>query len=172
VSRRTAAAIPLVLLSLAMPVSAETFASQPVPMTAGEPGLRHLTWDLDLNGGVGREFSDGNAYFGTARARTGVLWIREPRYYSLGATASVSSRLPLAFGVEAEYLNTASGFWIEPHAFLDVEGHPGGALTLGFGIFGLSGQVRQVEGGDSSTALCLLLRLPVRLLVWAFERRP
>lgn len=129
------------------------------------------TWDLDLNVGYGRRFAPDPGGSWAARARAGVLFIREPRFYALGVTAHAASDLPAAFGVEAEYLSTEAGVWVAPGVQLDVAGHPGASLAAGFSVLGVSAQLRRTRDGDTSTAALLTVRLPVRLLWWAVAER-
>lgn len=172
VPRGAAVQSVLLLALLASPLRAEeSRASNPVPVTNGEPGRRETTWDLDVNAGYGRHFGDLEEFAFVGRARAGVLFVRQPRMYSAGATLKLSTSLPLGVGIEAEYLNTESGLWLAPGAFLDTRGQPGGTLGVGLSLIGLVGELRRLQGGDSTLAVFATLRLPIGVIAWAASHR-
>jgi hypothetical protein len=170
--RRAATVLSVLLSALYAPLlRAEDLSSSAVPVTDGEPGRRETTWDLDLTAGYGRHFGDLEEFAFTGRARAGVLWVRQPRMYSAGATLKLSTELPLALGVEAEYLNTESGIWVTPGAFLDTRGQPGASFGVGLSLIGLVGELRRLPGGDSTVAVFATLRLPIGVIAWAASHR-
>src|SRR5262249_13245979 len=92
----------------ASPGTAAQSATQTATLTAGgrpsaTGGYRppFVTWDLNLEGGYGKNFPDSRA-LGLFRTRAGILFGRDPMFYALGLTYDWSNRVPAAFGIQAE----------------------------------------------------------------------
>jgi hypothetical protein len=132
-------------------------------------GKRLTTWDLNLEGGFGRRFDDDGQWGGIFRARAGVLFVREPRFYALGATFVAQSHFAPAFGIQAESTSVESGLWFQLEGLLDLDGHVGGTFAAGLSIFGVEVQARDSALGLQGVALAKV-RFPVSILVFALTQ--
>lgn len=130
---------------------------------------RDTTWDLNLEGGYGRFFSDPPKNTGFVRARGGVLFIRNSTYRALGVTYEYSALSPAAFGIQGEVLNLELGLWTQLGGFVDVSGHFGAQLAAGWSLFGVEGQYRAVEDRGSAFAVFGKLRLPISIIARALK---
>lgn len=130
---------------------------------------RDTTWDLNLEGGYGRFFSDPAKNTGFVRARGGVLFIRNSTYRALGITYEYSALSPAAFGVQGEVLNLELGLWTQLGGFVDVSGHFGAQLAAGWSLFGVEGQYRAVQDRGSGFAVFGKLRLPISIIARALK---
>ncbi len=152
--------------------TAPTSSVSPELAAATAGGLnyeRETTWDLNLEGGYGRFFSDPAKNTGFVRARAGVLFIRNSTYRALGLTYEYSALSPAAFGVQGEVLNLELGLWTQLGGFVDVSGHFGAQLAAGWSLFGVEGQYRAVEDRGSAFALFGKLRLPISIIARALK---
>jgi hypothetical protein len=130
------------------------------------PGVlqRANTWDLNLEGGYGKELNDGGKWLGWGRLRAGLLLVREPRYLMLGATAELASRQRVTLGLQGELADATSGLWLQAGPTLDVRGNFGGMLAVGLSFLGVEIQRRPVDGLGDSTILLGKLRLPLGVI--------
>jgi len=101
---------------------------------------RYTSWDGNIEGGIGRVLSPGETV-GLLRARAGVLVIRDPAFYALGATYELSHLSAATLGIQGEFLHLESGFWAQIGPLLDVASakpHAGWMGSFGVSIIGSS----------------------------------
>ncbi len=90
---------------------------------------------------------------------------------SVGLTYDYSDLSPATFGIQAEVLPLAAGAWLQVGALLDAaQVRPGFMVSAGLSIFGLEAQLRGHEDHGSFWALYGKIRVPVRVIVMAFEK--
>jgi hypothetical protein len=130
---------------------------------------RATTWDLNLEGALGSTFGSGHELTGFGRARGGVLAVRDANVFALGATYEYSNFQKATFGVQGEYINDNSGFWLQLGALLDIQPRPGAMLALGYTVFGAELQVRSYEPMGVTFAAYAKIRLPIGFI--AYELR-
>lgn len=131
-----------------------------------------FTWDLNLEGGYGRDFrAGGERDAWLARARVGALYINDRDHFMAGVTAEVHEPGSGAIGLQVEYLQLELGGWVQLGGHIDVDGHPAVVGALGWSLFGLELQHRfqRVEGSEDAGFWVgfLKLRVPVRHLLLA-----
>jgi hypothetical protein len=130
---------------------------------------RTITWDANVEAGLGHVFaSPPNHVIGFARARAGVLFVRDPLYTSLGLTYEYSGLSPATFGLQAEVAVLESGFWAQAGGLLDVSRHAGVMASLGWAIFGVEGEYRGADASGDAWAVYGKLRIPISVLARAW----
>jgi hypothetical protein len=137
-------------------------------------GRSVTTWDLNVELGYGAVLhKDEKPGFFFGRARAGVLNINEYVLYSmLGATVDVTSRGPVAFGLQGELLHLEAGFWFQLGALVDLKGHFGGAASVGFSLLGV--EVENRDYGDEvgrGWSILGKLRIPIAIIYRALRPR-
>jgi hypothetical protein len=129
------------------------------------------TWDLNLEGALKFYSTDGPNTMGFLRARPGVLFIRDPAYFSVGPTYEWSPISPATFGLQGEFLYYDLGLWaqvgglVDTHALFGVDG------SVGWSVVGIEAQYRSYEGLGNVFAAYVKLRIPVGILAHALSRR-
>jgi hypothetical protein len=156
----------------APPATAPPAASGPLVRSERGPVYLHAnTWDLNIEGAVGRFYgSEAHAWTGFGRVRAGGLFIREPLYLSLGMTYEFSDLSKATFGVQGEVMHLDLGLWAQGGGLLDVAGHAGGMLAVGWSLFGVETQLRQYDGLGSGIAVYAKLRLPISIIARIFAK--
>jgi hypothetical protein len=129
------------------------------------------TWDLNIDGAVGRYFGDEDRWTGFVRARAGVLFVREPLYSAIGFTYEYSSLANATFGIQAEVLHLDSGFWGQVGGLLDTKGNPGVMAAIGFSVIGVEAQYRAYPGLGDGVAIYAKIRVPVGVLAYVLGVR-
>lgn len=153
------------------PQATSVATAPPIKSERGPVYLHANTWDLNLEGAIGRFYGDSNAWTGFGRVRAGALFIREPLYLALGATYEISNLQKATFGIQGEVLHLDMGFWAQGGGLLDVSGHPGGMLALGWSLFGVEGQVRDYDGRGTGAAVYAKIRFPISIIARLFTSR-
>jgi hypothetical protein len=134
---------------------------------------RYNSWDANIEGGVGRVFSPGETV-GLLRARAGVLFIRDPIFYALGATYELSHLSAATLGIQGDFLHLESGFWAQAGPLLDVAApHPrlGWMGSVGVSLIGVEYQGRDYNGYGYSSAIFGKVRIPLGILGFAVRGR-
>jgi hypothetical protein len=154
------------------PPPAAPFAS-PTPKLGSGPGKRYTTWDANIEGAYGRLFTDPAQSTGFGRVRGGVLWVRDPTFYSLGLTYEASDKSAATLGVQGEWLHLELGVWAQAGALVDVaHGARLGAMgALGWSVIGGEIQARDLEGQGMTTALFIKLRIPIGIIAFGLRGR-
>ncbi|HXX67515.1 MAG TPA: hypothetical protein VEK07_10055 [Polyangiaceae bacterium] len=129
------------------------------------------TWDLDVEGGVGRYFGSSDRWTGLVRGRAGILFVRDPRYDSVGVSFEYSSLAKATFGVEVEIARIDAGFWAQAGALLDVSARPGGLLSGGWSILGLEAQVRSFAGLGLGVTVFAKVSVPIGVVAHVLGAR-
>lgn len=132
---------------------------------------RATTWDLDIEGAIGRYFGSSDRWTGLVRARGGVLFVRDPVYDSIGATFECSSLSKATFGIQVEVSRIDAGFWAQAGALLDVTARPGAMLSGGWSIFGLEGQVRSYAGLGFGVTVFAKVSIPIGIVAHVLGTR-
>lgn len=127
-----------------------------------------LTWDANLEGGLGRVFSSPGETVLFGRARAGLTLVRGPFYDSLGLTYEYSELSPATLGVQVEVAHLARGFWGQAGGMLDVKGRPGGMLSFGWALFGVEGDVRGLDSQGPAWAVFGKIRIPISIFAIAY----
>lgn len=136
------------------------------------PQERATTWDMNLDLGYGRVFSDPGHWSTFGRVRAGVLHVHDTLYFALGATYDVSSLTPATFGVQGEVLHLESGFWFQLGGFVGTPGaHPGAMAAAGVSLIGIEAQARGYDDLGTVGAVYLKVRVPVGIIAYALSRR-
>ena len=159
--------------------AAQSTASPNAAMYSAVPddSRRRFTWDLNLDGAAGYAFVGEGEITGFGRIRGGLLYIDEssvsaPLLVSVGLTYELSDRSPATFGIQAEVLPLTAGAWLQLGALLDAaEVRPGFMVSGGLSIFGVEAQLRGDDEHGSFWALYGKIRVPVRIIVKAFEKK-
>ena len=127
--------------------------------------------DLALEGGYGHAFADNggvNAAF--LRARTGLLFVRDPFFHALGATYEISRWSDASVGLQYE-LTWNRGLWAQLGAFKDVDTRYGGGMaSLGFAIVGVEAELRGAsQTNGTAFGVYGKVRLPLGILIHALK---
>ena len=132
-------------------------------------GERALTWDLNIEGAYGRAFGDLQKPAGFGRIRGGVLRIREPFFYALGATYEISPFTPATFGIQGEAMHLSTGVWLQAGAMIDIQPKPGVMASFGWSLFGAEIQYRSYDkyNLNGTVAVYAKLRIPISIISWA-----
>ncbi|WP_428261718.1 hypothetical protein [Haliangium sp.] len=159
--------------------------SAPAPATAPQPSPRALpmgtpamflprrtglSWDLELGLGLRLYDNEDTADLFAGRVRAGVLWVYEPSFVSLGATAEIGGLASLGFGAQLSYTHLYRGLWGQLGASW-LPGDDGGtmaSLGAGWSLFGLEWQIRD----NDEQALLFHLRLPLGTTWFLFTHKP
>jgi hypothetical protein len=129
------------------------------------------SWDLNLDLALGPIFEDevpDTVFMG--RLRSGVLWIREPHFWSLGPTIEISTMDPIAFGLQGELMHFYTGLWAQLTAFVDIRPRAGFAISAGWSIWGVEAQLRHDPATKDIWSLLFKLRVPIRMLTFVGRR--
>ncbi len=150
-----------------------------MPAPKLRPGnFTRLTWDANIEGGLGAMFLGPAKLTGFTRVRAGLLYVdeenaRSPKFYALGLTYEASNfrRASSAIGLQAELMLVKPLLWAQAGVVTDFQPRPGFNLTAGWSIFGLEGQMRwdgeRTQGGPV-WGVFGKLRLPIS---WFFVGR-
>ena len=143
---------------------------------------RELTWDLNLEGGLGHSLADGGGFSGFGRVRGGLLLIDAsqvgaPRFYSLGVFTDLSNLDPEAravrdgmivtYGVQGEVLDLNSGLWAQLGIGVDTAPRPVFVGSVGWSLFGFEAQGRFDPEAGAYAALFGKLRVPIGIIAAA-----
>lgn len=151
-------------------------ARAPEPAPSGKkPGVS-VTWDANIDGGLGYAFETSGHVSGFVRARFGLMWVDErdlasPSFRMLGLAYEFSDLRPATFWLQGETLSLDSGLWAQLGAGLDVTPRPAFSLAVGASLLGVEGQVRWDREAGAFPAVFAKLRLPVGLLAFAIRER-
>ena len=135
-----------------------------VPFVFTRPGKRYVTWDLNVEGAGGRVFTEPAQWTGFGRVRAGVLWVRDPDFFTLGVNYEVSGLSSAIVGAQGEWMNLEMGTWGQVGPLFDVAhgGRPGFMASLGWSIVGIEYQGRDMRDADFVSAIYAKLRGPHR----------
>jgi hypothetical protein len=134
------------------------------------PRERRTTWDLNLDGALGRLLTDPGQWTGFGRVRGGILHIRDSLYFSLGLTYEISDKTAATFGLQGEVMHLESGFWLQVGGLLDIQPKPGVMASVGWSILGFEFQYRNYEDTGPVAALFGKIRIPLRIIFLATEK--
>jgi hypothetical protein len=159
-------------------VGAPAVAAEP-PKPRGKVGTvedfmeRDTTWDLNLEGGLGGAFTEaGTKLSGMFRARAGVMFVRAPHFFPVGASYQWSNRSYATIDIQAEYMHLSSGLWLQVGPLLDLEHpRPGFMVSGGISIIGVELQQRAFADLGVSTVVMGKIRAPLGFLFWAFRQQ-
>jgi hypothetical protein len=156
---------------LGHPRRAHADDSTPLKVTPSPAMMRmlepRLTWDANLEGGLGRVFSSPGETVLFGRARGGLTLVRGPFYESLGLTYEYSRLSPATLGVQVEVAHLARGFWGQGGGMLDVKGRPGAMLSFGWALVGVEGDVRGLDSQGPAWAVFGKIRIPISIFAIA-----
>lgn len=151
------------------PQTSAPSASAPLrgPIRVTLPQTRYTSWDVNIDLGYGKFFGAVDRMSFTPRLRAGVLVVRDPWYWQAGLTYEWSTLSHATIGMQGDVVNIDDGYWLQAGLLLDVDRgvRPGAMGALGYKIFGVEVQARQVAGGDVVPAVFGKIRLPIGILV-------
>ncbi len=136
------------------------------------PRERVLTWDMNLDGGYGRLYSEPDGRWTTfGRVRAGLMYIRDSLYFSLGPTYEISKLQLATFGLQGEVMHIETGLWCQIGALVDIAPHPGFMVAAGWSIFGIEFQAREYDryGIGEAPAVYGKIRIPIGVIARAFK---
>jgi hypothetical protein len=100
----------------------------------------------------------------------GALFVREPRFFSLGVTGEYLSRRGFALGVEGGVVDDVSGLWAQLGASRAVAGDAwSGHGAVGWTLFGF--ELRGETGARAGWQVLGEVRIPVGILLHMLRRR-
>ncbi|HEY5372915.1 MAG TPA: hypothetical protein VIK01_04480 [Polyangiaceae bacterium] len=162
--------------SVAAPAVAAPAAPTPIapaapPIVPSSFGRKFTTWDASLDAGYGHQFGDNARGLWLGRAGAGLLFVRDPTFYTLGLSYEYSTLSRASLGLDAEVMQLDSGLWVQARASSDLDHgmRPGASLSLGWSLFAIEADVRSRESG-AVTALYGKLRIPLGLIGFALQR--
>ena len=118
------------------------------------PPRREVTWDLNLEGGIGGSFADDGGFSAFGRVRGGILSLDVNDFsapmFSLGFFADGSNLVnEVAWGLQGEVAWNNAGVWGQLGVGVDGEPNPLAMVAVGWAILGIEGQLR-VEPDDAT----------------------
>ncbi|HWL87434.1 MAG TPA: hypothetical protein VNO21_16635 [Polyangiaceae bacterium] len=131
---------------------------------AAIPRDRGIGWDLNLEGALGGIWGEHSRITGFGRARAGLLFANEPIYLAIGPTYEISALSQSTFGLQGEWLSTATGMWAQIGGLVDTSGHVGGMAALGWTLAGVEFQHRGYSDLGDVSALYIKVRIPISIL--------
>jgi hypothetical protein len=148
--------------------------AEPPATPPKRPPASRWTWDLNLEGALGKRFLDDEGLGGFGRVRAGLLHIDEselssPRLSALGLTYELSDFRPATFGLQGEFLSVGAGLWAQLGAMIDTQPRPGFMGAVGWSLFGAEAQVRWEEDHGAVFGVYGKLRVPISVIVYALE---
>ncbi len=150
--------------------AAEARADRPVRSPLMNRLMRpRLTYDINLEGGVGYLFSSPTRWNGIARGGLGVTWVKDPFWNTLRFTYEYSGLADATWGAQIEMAWFERGLWAQAGGLYDFKGpgHGGVMGAIGFAIFGVEGEYRGAEPTGKAWGVYLKARLPVSALIQA-----
>jgi hypothetical protein len=157
------------------PAAAPPGATMAAPAVGNQMLKRYTSWDANIEGGVGRVLTGPGETTGLVRARAGVLVIRDPSFFAVGATYELSHLSAATLGVQAEYLNLESGFWGQIGPLVDVAAERnvrlGFMASAGISVFGVEYQGRDYNSYGFSSAIFAKLRIPLGIIGFGIRGR-
>ena len=138
--------------------------------------------DLDVSGGGGYFWGQNGfgAGVGFGRVRAGIMAVRWPFMYAVGATYEINNLSPAAWGVQAEILHIGAGIWAQLGGSVDYKGEFGGMASVGWSMLGIEAQVRgykdvlpfaQPNDPGYGFALVGKVRIPVGFILYVLTRK-
>jgi hypothetical protein len=99
--------------------------------------------------------------------------VRDPVFLSLGATYELSNLSAATIGVQGEWMNLEVGVWGQAGPIFDVAhgGRPGVMAALGWSIFGVEVQGRDMQDAGFVGAIYAKLRIPIGIIAFGFRGR-
>ena len=153
------------------PAAPTPIAPAAPPIVPSSFGRKFTTWDASLDAGYGHQFGDNARGLWLGRAGAGLLFVRDPSFYTLGLSYEYSTLSRASLGLDAEVMQLDSGLWVQVRASSDLDHgmRPGASLSLGWSLFAIEADVRSRESG-AVTALYGKLRIPLGLIGFALQR--
>ena len=162
------------------PTAPAPAAPAPFVMPAGPPVVpnaamlkRYTSWDANIEGGVGRVLNGPGETTGLLRVRAGVLVIRDPSFFALGATYELSHLSAATLGIQGEYLNLESGVWGQIGPLVDVADNAklGFMAAIGLSVVGVEYQGRDYNSLGYSSVIFAKVRIPLGIIGFGIRGR-
>ncbi len=128
------------------------------------------TWDLNVEGAFGYSAAGPGHIMGMGRVRAGVMLARWPTFLMFGATYEISNLSLATFGLQAELMSLAVGFWGQVGAMIDTSAHVGGMVSVGWSILGVEGQYRGFDDDGYGFVVLGKIRIPIGFIAYAFSK--
>jgi hypothetical protein len=134
---------------------------------------KYTSWDANIEGGIGRVLNGPGETTGLLRARAGILVIRDPNFFAVGATYELSHLSAATLGVQGEYLNLESGFWGQIGPLVDVAegGKLGFMASIGVSLIGVEYQGRDYNAYGFSSVIFAKVRIPLGMIGFGLRGR-
>lgn len=163
-------AAPAVPAETEPPQNATVEASgAPAQVTGWIPRLRGITWDVQLEGGIGLQLADDVVFIGFGRLRGGLLWLLEPWLLFAGVTGEVGRLANYGVGAQLEVAHTENGMSGQL-GMTYADGARGiFHASVGYALLNLEWQ-HDFGGRYASNALFLKLRVPIGALAALLSR--
>lgn len=133
------------------------------------PQLRGVSWDAQLEGGLGIALRNHLPHAWLGRARVGMLVMHEPLIFAFGPTVELGGLTGLGVGGQVDLIHLATGMSLEAGGAAAASDELVTHLTLGYAIFGLEWQHRFAR--QSADALMFRLRVPVGVIAFLWRHR-
>ena len=130
------------------------------------PPRREVTWDLNLEGGIGSSFAEAGGFTGFGRVRGGLLSLDVNDFsapmFALGFFADGSNLdNEVAWGLQGELAFNNAGLWGQLGVGVDGEPSPMAMASVGWAIVGFEAQVRALPDEGVYPVLLGKLRIPI-----------
>jgi hypothetical protein len=134
---------------------------------------RYTSWDANIDGGIGRVVSSPPETVGLLRVRAGVLVIRDPSFFAIGATYELSHLSAATLGIQGEYLHLESGFWAQVGPLVDVadKAKLGFMAAIGVSLIGIEYQGRDYNAYGYASVLFAKVRIPLGIIGFGLRGR-
>lgn len=133
------------------------------------PQRRGVSWDAQLEGGLGIALRNDLPHSWFGRARVGMLVVHEPLIFAFGPTVEVGGLIGLGVGGQVDLIHLATGMSLEAGGAAAASDELVTHLSLGYSIFGLEWQHRFAR--QSADALMFRLRVPVGVIAFLWSHR-
>ena len=128
-------------------------------------------WDVDLQLGLGHQFSPEPALAGLLGLRAGITRVAEPWFFTAGLTVQWPTPDTLAFGLQLEFSHLWSGIWLQPGVAIQTDRKVLLSATAGFSLIGVETRVSDLGAETPQIAVLARLRIPVGLLALSIQKQ-
>jgi len=147
--------------------SNQTDPDAPVP-TGGLPAMRGVSWDFELELGVGFAVQGDLDDELLGRARGGVLFIQEPFFLSVGVTGEVGGLAGYGVGLQGDLIHLWGGYTFQ----VGAEYAEGGAWIVHAGLgYAILSAEWQHDFDTDADALFFKLRIPIGIVFYGMSHQ-
>lgn len=160
--RRPAVRLTLGLVLASVIMSTDAWGQ--IPFSEGTALRRGFHWDFEIQTGFALAGLRRLENRFMLRGRGGVIFAREPWFWSAGATVEGFGLPDIAGGFQLGVLNLWNGLWLNGGLAVDAEPNTYAHVNGGWSIFGVEGQFQlsgQAKADQSRNAVFVIVRIPV-----------